>query len=141
MGKEPKRRHAQEMQTLVDRYFDVYFGAIPLAVIDEVKFQKFLVYLQIEKKLSGATVNLARNAAFVALRYAKRNKIIKYFDFDAVLRAGGKPKERGILKREEVEKLFALEWRAPRSRLVNLIASQTGMRMGGNPYSPGMRYS
>jgi integrase len=130
MGKEPHRAHALEMQKLVKRYFEDYFGNTLLCQIDEMKLQKFVVYLKISKKLSSATVNLARNAAFVALRYAKRNKILKHFDFDAVLRAGGSPKDRGILEREEVEKLFNLEWRDPRSRLVNRIASQTGMRMG-----------
>jgi hypothetical protein len=33
-------------------------------------------------------VNSARNAAFVALRHAKRKKIIQHFDFDAVLSIG-----------------------------------------------------
>jgi len=41
-----------------------------------------------------------------------------------------KPKGRGILEHEEVDRLFSIPWRDERSRLVNLIASQTGMRMG-----------
>jgi integrase len=130
MGKEPHQEHAEEMQKAIDRYYRPYFQAKLLCQIDEEALQEFVVYLKIEKKLSASTVNSARNAAFVALKYAKRKKIIRHFDFDAVLRAGGKVKERGILDKEEVEKLFSLEWRDPRARMAVLIASQTGMRMG-----------
>jgi integrase len=129
MGKEPARAHADEMRKMIDRYFTDYFTTIKLIQIDEVKVQKFLVYLKTGKKLSGGTVNHARNVAFVALRYAKRNRVIKHFDFEAVLRAGDKAAERGILERKEVETLFKAEWRDPRSRLITLIASQTGMRI------------
>jgi integrase len=101
-----------------------------LGKIDEISLQKFLIHLKIEKKLAASSVNQARNAAFVALKYAKRHKLIKNFDFDAVLRASGRAEERGILEREEVEALFSLPWRDPRSRLICLIASQTGMRSG-----------
>ncbi|AEF82212.1 tyrosine-type recombinase/integrase [Leadbettera azotonutricia] len=130
MGKEPHRAHAQEQQKLVVRYYSDYFGNILLYKIEELKFVSFLVYLKQEKKLSASTINQARNVAVKALRYAKAKKMIKHFDFDAVFRAWGEPERRGILERNEVENLFKLEWRDPRSRLVNLIASQTGMRMG-----------
>jgi integrase len=130
MGKEPHVEHAQEMQKAVNRYFRPYFGNKLLCQIDEEYLQKFIVYLKIDKKLSASTVNSARNAAFVALRHAKRKKVIQHFDFDAVLRAGGKAKERGILEKEEVDRLFSLEWPSPRSRMAVLIAANTGMRMG-----------
>ncbi|MDR0313054.1 MAG: site-specific integrase [Treponema sp.] len=130
MGKEPHVEHALEMQKAVKRYYRPYFGNKLLCQIDEEYLQKFVVYLKTEKKLAASTVNSARNAAFVALRYAKRKKIIRQFDFDAVLRAGGKAKERGILERDEVEKLFSLEWPSARSRMAVLIAANTGMRMG-----------
>jgi integrase len=56
--------------------------------------------------------------------------MIWHFDFDNVLRAGGKPKERGILEKDETEKLFDLEWPSIRSRMAALIAFNTGMRLG-----------
>jgi len=43
---------------------------------------------------------------------------------------GGKPKARGILEKEEIEKLLALEWESAKSRLAVLISYRTGMRMG-----------
>ncbi|QQO08650.1 tyrosine-type recombinase/integrase [Breznakiella homolactica] len=130
MGKEPKRRHSRDMQNIVQRYYKDYFKKKLLIQIDEMAIQDFLVHLKIDRGLSASTVNLARNACFVALKYAKRRKHIQKFDFDAVLRASGNIKERGILEREEAEKIFTLPWRDPRSRLINLIASQTGMRLG-----------
>ena len=65
--------------------------------------KKFIVYLKIEKHLAASTVNLARNAAMKALSHAKQRKIIKEFDFDAVLRAGEKSAKRGILEKEGVD--------------------------------------
>jgi integrase len=122
--------HADEMYKQVDRYYSKYFGQTLLYQVTEEAFQNFVIYLKTEKKLAASTVNSARNVATVALHYAKRKKLIRNFDFEVVIRASGEVDERGILEREEVKKLFALEWRYPRARLINLIASQTGMRMG-----------
>jgi integrase len=130
MGKEGHRRHALDMQKNVHCYFVPYFNNRKLRSVKEETLQDFLVFLKTKKGLAASTVNKARNASFVALRYAKRKKLIRTFDFDAVLRAGGKPKTRGILEKDEVELLFSIPWRDVRSRLVNHIASQTGMRMG-----------
>ncbi|MDL2230026.1 site-specific integrase [Treponema sp. OttesenSCG-928-L16] len=130
LGKDPKPRHFKDMQSVVRRYFLDYFKKQLLGQVDEMNLHDFLVYLRLDKGLAPSTVNQARNAAFVALKYAKRRKLIRNFDFDAVLRVSGKTKDRGILEREEVDELFIRTWRDPRSRLMNLIASQTGMRMG-----------
>jgi integrase len=89
-----------------------------------------VVYLKIDRGLSASTVNSARNAAIVALRHAKRKKVIQRFDFDTILRAGGKTRERGILEQDEVDRLFSLEWPSNKSRLAVFIGYNTGMRMG-----------
>jgi integrase len=130
MGREPHPEHALEMQKIVGRYYRPYFQSKLLCQIDEETLQNFIVHLKIEKHLAASTVNLARNAAMKALRHAKRKKIIKEFNFDAVLRAGGKTSERGILEKEEVDELFSLEWPSIRARIAVLIAYHTGMRMG-----------
>jgi hypothetical protein len=116
MGKEPHVDHALDMQKVVERYYRPYFKNKLLCQIDGETLQQFIVYLKIDKRLAASTVNSTRNAAFVALRYAKRKKIIQFFDFDSVLRAGGKPKERGILEKDEVEKLFDLKLKWPSIR-------------------------
>jgi integrase len=130
MGKNVTRRHANDMRHVVSRYYKPYWGQKRLKDIDELQLQDFLVWLKTDRGLSASTVNLARNAAFVGIKFAKRHRLLRFFDFDAVLRCSGKPKGRGILEREEVQKVFQEEWRDERSKLINLIASQTGMRMG-----------
>jgi integrase len=132
----------QEMQGLIERYFEPYFKKALLCEITEEKITEFLVYLRTEtsrkkgvdkeskKGLAASTVKLARNAVIVPLRYAKRKKIIRNFDFDGVIAVNGAFEERGILDRDQVQALFKLEWRDPRSRLICLIASQTAMRIG-----------
>jgi len=59
-----------------------------------------------ENGLSVSTVKLARNAAVVPLRYARRKKIIRDFNFDDVIKVSGDFEERGILSRDQVEALF-----------------------------------
>jgi integrase len=130
MGREPHPEHAIEMQKVVERYYRPYFGNKLLCQVDEQSLQIFLVYLKLDKHLAASTVNLVRNSAIKALRYAKGKKTIRHFDFDAVLRAGGKVGERGILEREEVDRLLNLEWPSIRSYMAVLIAANTGMRMG-----------
>ena len=130
MGREPHQEHTLEMQKIVERYYRSYFKSTLLCHVDGETLQEFIVHLKIKRGLASSTVNLARNAAFVALRFAKRKKMISHFDFDAVLRAGGKSKERGILEKDEVEKLLKVKWPSIRSRIAVLIAFYTGMRLG-----------
>jgi len=131
MGREPHPEHALEMQKIVERYYRPYFGSsLLLCQINEETLQKFIVFLKTEKHLASSTVNSARNASTKALRYAKRKRLINTFDFDAVLRAGGKGAKRGILEKEEIDELFSQEWPSIRARIAVLIAYHTGMRMG-----------
>jgi len=141
-GKQPKKSHPLEMQGIIDRYFKLYFKQAVLCEITEECLTEFLVYLRTEKNhvkktkkelklgLSASTVKLARNAAIVPMRFAKRKKIIKTFDFDAVIKPNGDYVERGILDREKVDNLFKLKWRDNRAYLICKIASQTVMRIG-----------
>jgi integrase len=129
IGKEPHIEYAQDMQYYVKRYYRPYFQSTLLCEIDEESMQQFIIYLKVDRNFAAATVNSARNTALVALRYAKRKKLIRHFDFDMVLRASGDAKERGVLEREEVDKLFSLEWPSTRARMAVLIAANTGMRM------------
>jgi integrase len=130
MGKEPQPEHSYETQRLIERYYRPYFKSALLCQVDGETLQQFIVYLRIERGLSSSTVNSARNAAFVALRYAKRKKLINFFDFDAVLRAGGKSKVRGILEKDELDKLLYIKFEKNVSRIAVLIGLHTGMRLG-----------
>jgi len=129
MGKEPHPEHALEMQRNVERYYRPYFKSKLLCQIDEEALEKFIVYLKQEKHLASSTVNLARNTAMKALRYAKKKRLIKSFDFDSVLRAYGKAAKRGVLTNEEAEKLIALEHPNIKAKIAVLIGYFCGMRM------------
>jgi integrase len=130
MGKKAHEEHASEMQKTVARYYRPYFELLTLHEITEELLQSFIVHLKIDKGLAASTVNSARNVAFVALRYAKRKKHIRDFDFAAVLRAGGEAKARGVLTKEEIEKLLSLEWENTKAWMAVLISYRTDMRIG-----------
>jgi integrase len=118
------------MKGHVGRYYVPFFKKTPLRETNEEKMTEFLVHLRTERHLSASTAKLVKNVAIIPLRYARRKKIIGGFDFEQVIKIHGKTAERGILERGEAEALFKLEWPDPRSRLANLVASQTGMRLG-----------
>ena len=129
MGKKPHPEHALQMRQNVDRHFRQYFNDLLLCQLDEETLQDFIVYLKIKKNLAASSINSIRNTALVALRYAKRKKMIKRFDFDVVLRAVGDSKERGVLENNEVEKLLNLNWNNKKAKLIVLISLYTGMRI------------
>jgi integrase len=130
MGREPHIEHAVEMQKNVDRHYRPYFKSTLLCQINEESLQEFIIYLKTQKHLAASSINSIRNVSMKALRYAKSKKMIKYFDFDAVIRAGGKAAERGVLENEEVDKLFNAKWTSIRSRIAAFISYHTGMRIG-----------
>jgi integrase len=141
-GKQQKKSHPLEMQGIINRYYRPYFKQSFLCEITEESLTEFLVYLrteinhikktkkEIKSGLSASTVKLARNAAIVPLRYAKRKRIIKTFDFDIVIKPNGDFEERGILNRDQVDALFKLQWRDKRAFLICKIASQAAARIG-----------
>jgi len=141
-GKQPMKSHPLEMKGIINRYYRLYFKQLLLCEITEEKITEFLVYLRTEKShiknankkpkigLAASTVKQARNAAIVPLRFAKRKKIIKTFDFDAVIKPNGDYVERGILSPDQVDALFNLKWRSIKAYLICKIASQTAMRIG-----------
>ena len=130
MGREPHIEHAIEMQKNVDRHYRPYFKTTLLCQIDEESLQVFIIYLKTQKHLAASSINSIRNVSMKALRYAKSKKMINYFDFDAVIRAGGKAAKRGVLENEEADKLFKAKWSSIRARIAAFISYHTGMRIG-----------
>jgi integrase len=134
MGNEPHEEHAYECRRIVSRYYRGYFHDTLLSQITAETMQDFILSLNKErangKKLAPSTINSVRNVAMTALKFAKRKKNIRSFDFDGVLLAGGKSKERGILTNEEAEKLFTLPWKNQKSRIAAFLGYHTGMRLG-----------
>jgi integrase len=142
LGKHPNKSHPKDMQRIVNTYFKPYFNKMLLCEITEEKINEFLVYLRTEKEkvrmqnkevikgLSSSTVKKVKNAAVVPLRFAKRKKIIRNFDFDAVIKPDGEQSERGILSPDQMNALFNLKWRSKKAYLICKIASQIVARLG-----------
>jgi len=130
MGREPHIEHAVEMQNMVKCHYMPYFKSTLLCQITEDSLQAFIISLKTQKHLAASTINSIRNVSMKALRYAKSKKMIKYFDFDAVIRAGGEGARRGVLENEEADKLFKAQWTSARSRIAAFISYHTGMRIG-----------
>lgn len=130
-GKKLYRRHAIDMRNMVKRYIRPYFGPKQLRKITEEDLTSLIMNMKMDRGYASATVNLVRNAMVKGIRFAKSKKLISRFDFELVIRCGSLDKQkRGILEPLEVRQLFQTTWRDPRSRLANLIAAETGMRMG-----------
>jgi integrase len=129
MGREPHIEHATNMQQAVDRHYRPYFKNTLLCQITEEALHAFIIYLKTQKHFAASTINSIRNASTKALRYAKSKKKIKYFDFDAVIRASGKSVPRGILENEEADRLFKADWRSKKSRIIAFICYHTGVRI------------
>jgi len=129
MGKEPHMEHAVEMQRTVKNHYRPYFKNTLLCQITEESLQAFVIYLKTQKRFAASTVNSIRNASMKALRYAKSKKLIKSFDFDAIIRASGKSVPRGVLENEEADRLFKADWRSQKSRIIAFICYHTGVRI------------
>jgi len=141
LGKHPNKSHPKDMQRIINCYFKPYFKDMLLCEITEEMLNEFLVYLRTEKPkertlnkevkkgLSASTVKKAKNAAIMPLRFAKRKKHIRSFDFDAVIKPDGDQAERGILSPDQVDALFKLKWRSKKAYMICKIASQTTARL------------
>jgi integrase len=129
MGKEDHPEHYKEMQGTIKRYGRLFFKDLPLHKVTEDTVSNYLKYLKIDRELAIGTIKLAKNAVMIAVRQAKRKRLIRSFDFESVLTVGGTAKYRGILEREEVEALLKAHWPNRISRMAVIIANETGMRI------------
>jgi len=91
---------------------------------------KFFIYLAADKGLKSSTVNKVLNSAAVPFKFYRKNHKISSNPMDGIERFGCDKTERGILTREEVERLFSFEWENKKKQLANMLAAFTGMRAG-----------
>jgi len=106
------------------------FDGVRLTEIERKTLEAFLLDLR-EKGVSGSTTNVMRKALRVALKFAYYEGLIPYNPADGLISFNAPPKPRGILTRDEVLALFKASWGGNRMiRAANLLASQTGLRLG-----------
>ncbi|MGA2615010.1 MAG: tyrosine-type recombinase/integrase [Spirochaetia bacterium] len=104
---------------------------IPLAAVTAALLEGLMRHLMDNGVISPRTINTIRQAVAVPLGEAERlGRIAKNPARKVRPLQEGRPHERIILDRDEVNKFFALEWEDPRFYVANLLAATTGMRMG-----------
>lgn len=122
--------HCQNMRDMVKRYWIPFFGNSTVDSITTEILNKFFIYLAADKGLKSSTVNKVLNSAAVPFKFYRKNHKISSNPMDGIERFGCDKTERGILTREEVERLFSFEWENKKKQLANMLAAFTGMRAG-----------
>lgn len=122
--------HCQNMRDMVKRYWIPFFGSSTVDSLTSEILNKFFIYLAADKGLKSSTVNKVLNSAAVPFKFYCKNHKISSNPMDGIERFGCDKTERGILTREEVERLFSFEWENKKKQLANMLAAFTGMRAG-----------
>ena len=122
--------HCQNMRDMVKRYWIPFFGNSTVDSLTSEILNKFFIYLAADKGLKSSTVNKVLNSAAVPFKFYCKNHKISSNPMDGIERFGCDKTERGILTREEVERLFSFEWENKKKQLANMLAAFTGMRAG-----------
>ena len=122
--------HCQNMRDMVRRYWKPFFGECVVDSLSTEILNKFFIYLAADKGLKSSTVNKVLNSAAVAFKFYCKNRKISFNPMDGIERFGCDKTERGILTREEVERLFSFTWANKKKQLANMLAAFTGMRAG-----------
>lgn len=122
--------HCQNMRDMVKRYWIPFFGSSTVDSLTTEILNKFFIYLAADKGLKSSTVNKVLNSAAVPFKFYRKNHKISSNPMDGIERFGCDKTERGILTREEVERLFSFEWENKKKQLANMLAAFTGMRAG-----------
>ena len=122
--------HCQNMRDMVKRYWIPFFGNSTVDSLTTEILNKFFIYLAADKGLKSSTVNKVLNSAAVPFKFYCKNHKISSNPMDGIERFGCDKTERGILTREEVERLFSFEWENKKKQLANMLAAFTGMRAG-----------
>ncbi len=89
------------------------------------------LFLEIQKKgLAASRVNAARLALHVPLQWAFEMEKIQSNPLAAVHKVKEEPKERLPFERDELEKLFGIEWPNATAKLAFMLMAYTGLRVG-----------
>ncbi len=82
------------------------------------------------KTIRPTTQNKVRQAVFTALQWAVDMGLLPYHPGTGVRRVAEGRNDRPIFEREELGKLFSIEWPDPRAFAACMLAAETGMRLG-----------
>lgn len=129
-GRGIKKSTCIETLGKIKKHTRGYFDGVRLSEIERKALESFLLDLR-EKGISAATANTVQKAMRTALKFAYHEGLIPYNPADGLISFNAPPKPRGILTHEEVAALFKASWGYNLMiRAANLLASQTGLRLG-----------
>lgn len=134
-GQKLCRRYCHGQQLAIKKWKEFFTDETTISSLtadDMVDFEQYLKQREINgQHLCNETINNIINAGNIALKWAVRKNIIHYNPVESLTHYAVHSKERGILTKKEVLKLFTKkQWKDNRVRTACLISMTTGMRSG-----------
>jgi integrase len=124
------RRHAYDQNQRLTHWGNFFGEEFRLRDLTREKLIEFQRYLK-GKDLAPRTINNVTGAGIPLITWAFNRKIINENPAHGLRKFAGKPKKRGVLSRDETQKLFAEgTWKDERARVGSLIAATCGLRSG-----------
>ncbi len=120
-------RHCQEREDLMRRFILPQLGDRRLLDIDRGVIKAFRNGLH-DRGYAGGTINHILSCLKTILETAEDEGLIR--QAPRIDRAANRPKHKGILEIEEVQRVFSIEWSDRRAYAGNLLAATTGLRLG-----------
>lgn len=149
-GKPVSSNYCENNRRNIENYFLPYFEARGMTKLSDLTKRNLLQWrdelrekgtfaepttnekgVTVEPRTIGpVTQNKVRQAVWTALQWAVDMDMLPYHPGQGVRRVAETKTVRKIFEREELAKLFTVQWDDPRAYAACLLAAETGMRMG-----------
>lgn len=117
-------------RTLITHSILPYLGEYRVSELSAKIIDRWLLDLPDKNHVSNTSANVAFDVLKIILDYAIRIELIESNPCDKVKRLGAKPKEKAVFTDDDINKLFALEWKNKAVRTMCYLSANTGMRIG-----------
>lgn len=121
--------YIKRMRTDLANYLIPYFGKTKMEDMRPSLVKHFRTWMLREKRLAHKTVNMAISTLKIITDYALADNVVMFDPLRGIRALSPIEKKRDAFTMEEATKIFRAEWKAPETKLVNLIAACTGMRI------------
>ncbi len=121
--------YIEKLQGDLRLYLMPYFENKKLQDIRPSDVKHFRTWLLQEKALSHKTVNNTVATLKIIFDTALADNVIMFDPLRGIHSLLGEDKNRDAFTVREAVKIFAADWKAPETRLVNIVAACTGMRI------------
>lgn len=131
-GQTIGKDHTRHSLERIEKYWIAYFGeSKTLAEMTRADLRAFSLSLADPKKaLKPATRNRILVAGKSALRWAYEREVLAEDVTKGIQTFSGEAEKRGVLTPDEAADLFGREWKDHTSKIINLVAATTGLRLG-----------